>query len=67
MPDFRAYAPAASVDAQEIRLVADEGHHLAVANRCSGGDPVVAFYGHGCRFGLVSLLPATLHRICATR
>ena len=47
MPDFRAYAPAASVDAASIRLAADESHHLVVVNRCSRGDPVVAFDGHG--------------------
>ena len=47
MPDFRAYAPDASADAQVIRLAADESHHLVVVNRCSRGDPVVAFDGHG--------------------
>ncbi len=47
MPDFRAYAPQVSADATEIRLGADESHHLVVVNRCSRGDPVVAFDGHG--------------------
>ena len=47
MPDFRAYAPHATADAAEIRLGADESHHLVVVNRCSRGDPVVAFDGRG--------------------
>ena len=47
MPDFRAYAPDAPADAKEIRLAADESHHLVTVNRCSRGDSVVAFNGHG--------------------
>jgi 16S rRNA (uracil1498-N3)-methyltransferase len=47
MPDFRAYAPAASADATEIRLAPDESHHLVTVNRCGRGDPVTAFDGHG--------------------
>lgn len=47
MPDFRAYAPDALVNATEIRLTADESHHLIVVNRCQRGDPVVAFDGRG--------------------
>lgn len=47
MPDFRAYAPAATADAAILRLEADESHHLVVVNRCSRGDPVVAFDGRG--------------------
>jgi 16S rRNA (uracil1498-N3)-methyltransferase len=47
MPDFRAYAPAATVSAAEIRLSPEESHHLVTVNRCSRGDPVIAFDGHG--------------------
>jgi 16S rRNA (uracil1498-N3)-methyltransferase len=47
MPDFRAYAPSANADTKEIVLGAEESHHLVVVNRCSRGDPVVAFDGHG--------------------
>ncbi len=47
MPDFRAYAPHATADATEIRLGADESHHLVVVNRCTRGDPIVAFDGRG--------------------
>ncbi len=47
MPDFRAYAPGTAADAREIRLGADESHHLVAVNRCGRGDPVVAFDGHG--------------------
>ncbi len=47
MPDFRAYAPSAKADTKEIVLSAEESHHLVVVNRCSRGDPVVAFDGHG--------------------
>ena len=47
MPDFRAYAPQTPAGAAEIRLGADESHHLVTVNRCGRGDPVVAFDGHG--------------------
>ena len=47
MPDFRAYAPAATADAAEIRLAPEESHHLVTVNRCGRGDPVVAFDGRG--------------------
>lgn len=47
MPDFRAYAPDVPAAAAEIRLGADESHHLVVVNRCGRGDPVVAFDGRG--------------------
>lgn len=47
MPDFRAYASTATADATEIRLGADESHHLVAVNRCGRGDPVVAFDGRG--------------------
>jgi len=47
MSDFRAYAPAASADATEIRLASEESHHLVTVNRCGRGDPVTAFDGRG--------------------
>lgn len=47
MPDFRVYAPQATADAREIRLTAEESHHLVVVNRCTRHDPVVAFDGRG--------------------
>jgi 16S rRNA (uracil1498-N3)-methyltransferase len=47
MPDFRAYAPAATADAAEIRLIPEESHHLVAVNRCARGDPVTAFDGRG--------------------
>ncbi len=47
MPDFRAYAPHATADAREIRLNAEESHHLVVVNRCTRREPVVAFDGRG--------------------
>lgn len=47
MPDFRVHAPDAPASAPEIRLGADESHHLVVVNRCQRGDPVVAFDGRG--------------------
>ena len=47
MPDFRAYAPAATAAAAEIRLDPEESHHLVTVNRCGRGDPVVAFDGRG--------------------
>ena len=47
MPDFRVYSPEATADAVEIRLGADESHHLITVNRCGRGDPVTAFDGRG--------------------
>jgi len=47
MPDFRAYAPAATADAAEIRLNPEESHHLVTVNRCGRGDPVTVFDGRG--------------------
>jgi 16S rRNA (uracil1498-N3)-methyltransferase len=58
MPDFRAYAPAASADAREIRLDPDESHHLVAVNRCGRGDPVVAFDGRGREWVCVCADPA---------
>ena len=47
MPDFRAYCQPTEPAAREITLGADESHHLIVVNRCSRGDPVIAFDGRG--------------------
>jgi len=47
VPDFRAYCPTTESAPAELRLSPEESHHLVVVNRCSRGDPVVAFDGHG--------------------
>jgi 16S rRNA (uracil1498-N3)-methyltransferase len=47
MPDFRAFAPDVPAGAAEIRLGAEESHHLVTVNRCGRGDLVTAFDGHG--------------------
>jgi 16S rRNA (uracil1498-N3)-methyltransferase len=47
MPDFRAYCQPLDRDPEEIRLNAEESHHLVTVNRCSRGDPVIAFDGQG--------------------
>lgn len=47
MPDFRAHCSPSEAAPLEIRLSAEESHHLVVVNRCSRGDLVVAFDGHG--------------------
>lgn len=47
MPDFRAYCSPPEATPAEIRLSPGESHHLVVVNRCSRGDPVVAFDGRG--------------------
>lgn len=47
MPDYRAYAPDATPDAAEITLGGEESHHLVAVNRCTRGDPVIAFDGRG--------------------
>jgi 16S rRNA (uracil1498-N3)-methyltransferase len=70
MPDFRAYAPAATADAKEIRLGAEESHHLIAVNRCGRGDPVVAFNGRGREWSCECVDPArsaAILRVKATR
>ncbi len=47
MPDFRAYCQPSAADPEEIRLSPEESHHLVTVNRCSRGDPVIAFDGRG--------------------
>jgi 16S rRNA (uracil1498-N3)-methyltransferase len=47
VPDFRAYCPTTETAPAEIRLSPEESHHLVAVNRCSRGDPVVVFDGHG--------------------
>ncbi len=47
MPDFRAYCLPPELEPHEIRLSADESHHLVVVNRARPGDTVVAFNGKG--------------------
>lgn len=47
MPDFRVYCQPAEREPAEIRLNAEESHHLVTVNRCSRSDVVVAFDGHG--------------------
>lgn len=47
MPDFRAHAPDVPAGATEIRLSAEESHHLVTVNRCGRGGPVVVFDGQG--------------------
>jgi 16S rRNA (uracil1498-N3)-methyltransferase len=47
MSDFRAYCQPAEREPSEIRLSADESHHLVAVNRAQTGDTVVAFDGRG--------------------
>jgi 16S rRNA (uracil1498-N3)-methyltransferase len=47
MPDFRAYCQPPEREPSEIRLSADETHHLVAVNRAKAGDTVVAFDGRG--------------------
>ena len=47
MPDFRAYCQPPEREPSEIRLSAEESHHLVAVNRAKTGDTVVAFDGHG--------------------
>ena len=58
MPDFRAYAPDVTAETKEIKLGAEESHHLVTVNRCSRGDPVIAFNGHGREWTTVCADPA---------
>jgi 16S rRNA (uracil1498-N3)-methyltransferase len=60
MPDFRVYAPDAAATSTEIRLGADESHHLVTVNRCSHGDPVIVFDGRG-REWVTECLDASRH------
>jgi 16S rRNA (uracil1498-N3)-methyltransferase len=47
MSDFRAYCQPPEREPSEIRLSADESHHLVAVNRAQAGDTVVAFDGRG--------------------
>lgn len=47
MPDFRAFCTPPEREPTEIRLSADESHHLISVNRARAGDTVVAFDGRG--------------------
>jgi 16S rRNA (uracil1498-N3)-methyltransferase len=47
MPDFRAFCTPTEKEPAEIRLTADESHHLVAVNRANRGDTVVAFDGKG--------------------
>lgn len=67
MPDFRAYAPAVSAAATEIRLGGDESHHLVVVNRCQRGDPVVAFDGRGREWQCECVDPAKAGAVLRVR
>ena len=50
MPDFRAFGQPAGTAPAEIRLSAEESHHLVAVNRCGRGDTVVAFDGRGAEW-----------------
>jgi 16S rRNA (uracil1498-N3)-methyltransferase len=67
MPDFRAYAPHAAADSREIRLGTDESHHLVAVNRCSRGDPVVAFDGRGREWTCECIDPAKSAAVLAVK
>jgi 16S rRNA (uracil1498-N3)-methyltransferase len=47
MPDFRVYCQPSDREPAELRLNAEESHHLVTVNRCSRGDQVIAFDGRG--------------------
>lgn len=47
MPDFRVFHPPVAAPAAELRLSAEESHHLVTVNRARAGDPVMAFDGTG--------------------
>ncbi|MFH1499754.1 MAG: RsmE family RNA methyltransferase [Verrucomicrobiota bacterium] len=47
MPDHRVFHPPLASPAAELRLSAEESHHLVTVNRARAGDPVTAFDGTG--------------------
>jgi 16S rRNA (uracil1498-N3)-methyltransferase len=47
MPDFRAYCTPTEREPAQLRLSADESHHLVTVNRARRGDTIVAFDGRG--------------------
>ncbi|MBW8781020.1 MAG: 16S rRNA (uracil(1498)-N(3))-methyltransferase [Verrucomicrobia bacterium] len=47
MPDFRVFCTPTDRQPAELRLSAEESHHLVVVNRARQGDAVVAFDGRG--------------------
>lgn len=70
MPDFRVYYQPAESSPVELRLNAEESHHLVTVNRCGRGDPVIAFDGHGREWVTECVEPsksATVLRVRQTR
>ncbi|HYC72942.1 MAG TPA: RsmE family RNA methyltransferase [Opitutaceae bacterium] len=67
MPDFRAYAPDGKADAATITLGPEESHHLTAVNRCSRGDPVVAFDGRGREWTCACVDPARTGAVLAVK
>jgi len=63
VPDFRAYCPTTESAPAELRLSPEESHHLVVVNRCSRGDAVVAFDGHGREWLTECLDPSKSHAL----
>src|SRR4051812_24527853 len=47
MSDYRAYCQPTEREPIDIRLDPEESHHLVTVNRCTRGDTVIAFDGHG--------------------
>jgi 16S rRNA (uracil1498-N3)-methyltransferase len=70
MPDYRAYCQPTEREPAEIRLPAEESHHLVTVNRCGRGDPVVVFDGQGREWiteCVDASRSATLLRVKSTR
>jgi 16S rRNA (uracil1498-N3)-methyltransferase len=70
MPDFRVYCKPVDREPVEIRLNAEESHHLVTVNRCGRGDPVIVFDGHGREWVTECVEPsknATVLRVRETR
>lgn len=65
MSDFRSFCVINEREPREIRLSADESHHLITVNRAQRGDTVVAFDGRGsewiCELSNDSKNAAVLH------
>lgn len=50
MPDFRVFCRPPVREPAEIRLTAEESHHLVVVNRARAGNTVVGFDGRGAEW-----------------
>ena len=67
MSDFRAFCPSPENNPKELRLSAEESHHLVVVNRARTNDIVMVFDGHGTEWTCALLTDSKREAVLAVR